>query len=42
LSIKLRDVRTRVIKEKDGSFAIVCSTLGVYSAGETLGSEEEL
>ncbi len=36
MSIKLRDVRTRVIKEKDGSFAIACSALGVYSTGETL------
>lgn len=36
MSIKLRDVQTRVIKEKDGSFAIACSALGVYSVGETL------
>ncbi len=36
MSIKLRDVRTRVIKEKDGSYAIACSALGVYTVGETL------
>jgi predicted RNase H-like HicB family nuclease len=36
MSIKLRDVQTRVIKEKDGSYAIACSALGVYSVGETL------
>ncbi|HME18407.1 MAG TPA: type II toxin-antitoxin system HicB family antitoxin [Nitrososphaerales archaeon] len=36
MSIKLRDVRTRVIREKDGSYAIACSALGVYSVGETL------
>ncbi len=36
MSIKLRDVKTRIIKEKDGSYAIACSALGVYSVGETL------
>lgn len=36
MSIKLRDVQTRVIKEKDGSYAIACSALGVYSVGNTL------
>ena len=36
MSIKLRDVRTRIIKEKDGSYAIACSALGVYSVGDTL------
>lgn len=36
MSIKLRDVRTRIIKEKDGSYAIACSALGVYSVGATL------
>jgi len=38
MSIKLRDVRTRVIKEEDGSYAIACSALGVYSVGETLSA----
>lgn len=36
MSIKLRDVKTRVIKERDGSYGIACSALGVYSVGETL------
>jgi len=36
MSIKLRDIKTRVIKEKDGSYAIACSALGVYTVGETL------
>ena len=36
MSIKLKDVQTRVIKEKDGSYAIACSALGVYSVGKTL------
>jgi predicted RNase H-like HicB family nuclease len=36
MSIKLRDIKTRVIKEKDGCYAIACSALGVYSVGETL------
>ncbi len=36
MSIKLRDVKTRIIKERDGSYAIACSALGVYTVGETL------
>ncbi|MGA2663595.1 MAG: type II toxin-antitoxin system HicB family antitoxin [Nitrososphaerales archaeon] len=36
MSIKLRDIKTRVIREKDGSYAIACSALGVYSVGGTL------
>ena len=36
MSIKPRDSKTRVIREKDGSYAIACSALGVYSVGETL------
>ncbi len=36
MSIKLKDVQTRVIKEKDGTYAIACSALGVYSIGKTL------
>jgi predicted RNase H-like HicB family nuclease len=36
LSIKPKNVQTRVIKEKDGSYAIACSAPGVYSVGETL------
>jgi predicted RNase H-like HicB family nuclease len=41
LSIKLRDIRTKVIKEKDGSYAIACSALGVYSVGETLAEAKK-
>jgi predicted RNase H-like HicB family nuclease len=36
LSIKVKDIETKIIKEKDGSYAISCSALGVYSVGETL------
>jgi predicted RNase H-like HicB family nuclease len=36
LALKLRDIKTEVIREKDGSYAVVCSALGVYSAGKTL------
>jgi predicted RNase H-like HicB family nuclease len=36
MSVKLRDVRTKIIKEKDGSYAIACSALGVYSVGRDL------
>ena len=34
--MKPRDIKTEVIREDDGSYAIVCSALGVYSVGETL------
>jgi predicted RNase H-like HicB family nuclease len=36
LTLKLRDVRTEVIREDNGSYAIACSALGVYSVGKTL------
>ena len=36
LALKPRDIKTDVIREDDGSYAIVCSALGVYSAGKTL------
>ncbi len=36
LALKLKDVKTEVIREDDGSYAIVCSALGVYSVGKTL------
>ncbi len=36
MSIKLRDVQTKIIKERDGSYAVACSALGVYSVGKTL------
>jgi predicted RNase H-like HicB family nuclease len=36
MALKLRDVRTEVIREDDGSYAILCSALGVYSVGKTL------
>jgi predicted RNase H-like HicB family nuclease len=36
MSIKLKDIQTKIIKEKDGSYAISCTALGVYTVGETL------
>ena len=36
MALKLRDVKTEVFREKDGSYAVVCSALGVYSVGRTL------
>jgi predicted RNase H-like HicB family nuclease len=36
MSIKVKDVQTKIIEEKDGSYAIACSALGVYSVGRTL------
>jgi predicted RNase H-like HicB family nuclease len=36
LALKLRDIKTQVIRERDGSYAVICSALGVYSVGKTL------
>ena len=36
MSVKIRNLQTKVIKEKDGTYAIACSALGVYSVGKTL------
>ena len=36
MALKLRDVRTEVIREDNGSYEIACSALGVYSVGKTL------
>jgi len=36
MSIKIKDVQTKVIKERDGSYSIACAALGVYSTGKTL------
>lgn len=36
LALKLRDVRTEIIHEDNGTYAIACSALGVYSVGKTL------
>jgi predicted RNase H-like HicB family nuclease len=36
LGLKLKDVVIETMKEKDGSFAVSCSALGVYSVGRTL------
>jgi predicted RNase H-like HicB family nuclease len=36
LALKLRDIKTEVMREKDGSYTMTCSALGVYSIGKTL------
>lgn len=36
LALKLKDVKTEIIREDNGTYAIVCSALGVYSVGTTL------
>ena len=35
-SVKLKDIKTKVIKEDDGSYSITCSALGVYSTGKNM------
>jgi len=36
MSVKLRDIKTRVIRESDRSYSIACSALGVYSTGKNM------
>lgn len=36
LALKLKDVKTEIIEEDNGTYAVVCSALGVYSVGRTL------
>jgi predicted RNase H-like HicB family nuclease len=36
LALKLRDVRTEITREDNGTYAVACSALGVYSVGKTL------
>lgn len=34
MSVKIKNIKTRVIKEDNGSYSIACSALGVYSTGK--------
>lgn len=36
MSVKIKDVKAKVIKEDDGSYSIACSALGVYSNGRNM------
>ncbi len=36
MSVKIKDIKTKVIKEDNGSYSIACSALGVYSTGKNL------
>lgn len=36
MSVKIKDIKTKVIKENDGSYSITCSALGVYSTGKNI------
>ena len=38
---RIREIDVDVISEKDGSFAIACSALGVYAIGDTLREARE-
>ena len=35
MALKLKDVKTEVIVEDNGTYSVVCSALGVYSVGKT-------
>ncbi|MBI5698424.1 MAG: hypothetical protein HZC29_08125 [Thaumarchaeota archaeon] len=34
MSVKIKDIKTTMNKENDGSYSITCSALGVYSSGK--------
>jgi len=36
MSVKIKDIKTKMIKENDGSYSITCSALGVYSTGKNI------
>ena len=36
MSVKVKDVKAKIIQEDDGTYAIACSALGVYSTGKDL------
>ncbi len=36
MSSKVKEMKIDLIKERDGTYGIACSVLGVYSAGKTL------
>jgi len=36
MSVKLRDIKTRIIKEDNGTYSVTCSALGVYSTGKNM------
>ena len=36
MSVKIKDIKTKVIKEDNGSYSIACSALGTYSTGKNL------
>ena len=36
MALKLKDVKTEIMQEDNGTYAIACSALGVYSVGGTL------
>jgi predicted RNase H-like HicB family nuclease len=36
MSVKIKDIKAKVIKEDDCSYSIACSALGVYSNGKSL------
>ena len=41
MSVKIKDIKTKMIKESDGSYSITCSALGVYSSGKTKHSAKK-
>ena len=41
MSVKIKDIKTKMIKEDDGSYSVACSALGVYSSGKTKQSAKK-
>ncbi len=41
MSVKIKDIKTKMLKEDDGSYSVTCSALGVYSSGKTKQSAKK-
>ena len=41
MSVKIKDIQTRIIKESDNFYSVICSALGVYSSGKTIKEAEK-
>jgi len=35
MSVKVKDIQTKMIREDNGTYSVTCSALGVYSSGRT-------
>lgn len=41
MSVKIKDIKTTIVKEDDNSYSVICSALGVYSTGKNKQDAEK-